>query len=175
MYLQDIRGIAAMEFAMILPLLSLLIFGGYATFQALNVDRALDRTSYITADLTSRLAKLDDNTVNNLLEVAKSLLGKAAIDNNYSITLSSISNIFDTNENYDLNIDWSFSNIPSKKLKIDDIGNYDIPFIPENESIILVNVEMEYSAMMFQNYIGVIALEQTATRKPRFVSQVVYE
>ena len=167
------NGIAAVEFALILPILSLLTFGGYATFEALQVNRSVERTSAVISDLISRMAEIDDDTAENLEGIAASFVGELSEDNSYQITMSNIQNEFDTDETYELTVDWSFSNKPDKKLTNDQISNYDIPNIPEGETIILVYVTLEYSPWLFQDDIGKFTLEQASLRRPRFVPLVM--
>ena len=152
-----------------------MVFGGYATFNAVQVDRSIDRSSTIIADLTSRLSVIDDTTAQNLIEVGKSLSGAVSDEDSYEIKLSSVSNTFDAFDTYDLEVDWSFSSESGNKLKKSELGDYEIPFIPEGESVILVTVEVDYATLMFQDLFGLISLEQTSTRRPRFVPLVVHE
>jgi len=173
-YVQDLRGVAAVEFGFILPILAFLMFGSFSIFQTFQVNRAVDRSSAITADLASRMTAIDDGQVDTLLEVAKSLIGGAAEDESYEIVLSSISNTFDSDGEYELSVDWSFSNKTGNELTDEEIDDFDIPTIPEGESVILVNIALEYSELFYQDHFGSIDLEQTAVRRPRFVPLVVY-
>ncbi len=153
------RGVAAVEFALVMPILSLLVFGGYATFQTIQVNRSVDRTSSIISDLISRMSLIDDDTADNLEAIAASLIGDLSDDESYQITMSSIYNEFDTDGDYDLVVDWSFSNKSGKELKDTEISNFEIPLIPEGETVILVFVELEFSPLMFQNQYGKVKLE----------------
>ena len=72
-----------------------------------------------------------------------------------------------------MSLRWVF--LKSGKLKKSELGDYEIPFIPEGESAILVTVEVDYATLMFQDLFGLISLEQTSTRRPRFVPLVVHE
>jgi len=174
-FLNNHSGVAAVEFALIVPIFALLVFGGFATYNAVQVNRAVERSASIIADLTSRLSVIDDDAGANLIAVGKSLSGDVSSDDSYEIKLSSISNTFDAFDTYELEVDWSFSSVPGNKLKKAEIADYYIPFIPEGESVILVTVKVDYATMMFQDMFGLVALEQSSTRRPRFVPLVAYE
>lgn len=151
------------------------MFGAYAIFTTLQTGRDVDRASAIIADLTSRLSVIDDETVNTLMDVAESLIGEPSQDTSYEIVISSISNTFDTDGDYDLAIDWSFPNKLGKELEADDLDKFDIPFIPEGETLILVNIQLDYGPDVYQEPLGTIPVARTSTRRPRFVPLVVYE
>lgn len=174
-YFRNQSGIAAVEFALILPVLSLMMFGGYSIYRFVETDRAIERTSEITADLVSRMSKIDDSTVDDMIEIAESLVGDNANDPSFKITMSSISNTFDTDNDYDLEINWSFANDNGAALQESQIPSFDIPYIPEGESVVLVNVELDHSPLLYKNHFGTFSVSQASVRRPRLVPQITYE
>ena len=63
------RGVAAIEFALILPLFVLLLLGGYEAWQYIVADQRADRVSASVADLASRVdGSISEPVVNDLLD-----------------------------------------------------------------------------------------------------------
>lgn len=170
----DCRGIAAMEFALVLPMLSFLVFGGYAIFTMVNADRAVTRSAMVVSDLVSRAQSMSDAERDTFMAIAESLSGDLASDSSFGVTITSVSNTFDSFGNYDLTVDWSFANTPGLELDDSDLGLFDIPFVPEGESIILVDINVDYSPMYFESQIGSVSIGETSMRRPRFVPLVAY-
>ena len=168
-------GVAAVEFGLFFPIFAFLVFGGYATFTLVQADRSVERTATILSDLTSRLSYMDQTTANNLIEIGKSLSGSLADDNSYKVRLSSISNTFDTSNNYDLVVDWSYSSEVGDELKVSEIGNFEIPYIPEGESTILVTVEADFLTTYYSEIHGLVSFEESSVRRPRFVPLVALQ
>lgn len=63
-------GMAAVEFALILPILVVLWIGGVEVTQALSVDRRLNNLASSIGDLTARRKKLTTTQVNEIFNIA---------------------------------------------------------------------------------------------------------
>jgi len=175
-FLENNTGVAAVEFALIMPILILMTFGGYTSFDMIFTDRAVSRSSAIVTDLTTRSESVDDVYIQNLIEISKSLVGDAAQDDTrFDVSITSISNTFDSDADYELIVNWSFGNKSSVELTTGDIEDYDLPHIPEGESIILVDLSLRYQSDIFQDLFGLIELNEVSIGRPRFVTLVPYE
>lgn len=58
-------GIAAVEFALILPIMALLLFGGFELSRAISIDRRFGMVTSMTGDLVAREEKLGDDPTPN--------------------------------------------------------------------------------------------------------------
>ena len=58
-FLKENKAVAAIEFALVMPVLILMTLGGYASYDLVLTDRAINRSSSIVADLTSRSESID--------------------------------------------------------------------------------------------------------------------
>ena len=70
----DRRGVAAVEFALVLPFMVLLFFGMLEMNAALTVDRKVSQAAQSLADLVSQTDRLSSNDINDLLKVTKAVL-----------------------------------------------------------------------------------------------------
>ena len=168
----DVRGVAAVEFALILPIFSLLVFGAYGIFLTLHNQNSMVRSSAILADLASRRSMMNDRRVDDLMKIGKSLNGSLSDDESYKVIISSIYNEFDSDGDYDLTITWSVSNIVNEELKLEDIEEMDLPEIPEGDSLIVVSTEVNFTPEFLQGFVGDLTLNGLSIRRPRFVSLV---
>jgi Flp pilus assembly pilin Flp len=71
---RDKSGVAAIEFAMIVPIMVMLFFGTVEFSQALTVDRRVAQIASTMADLVAQYDKLTYAQVDNIHIVAKSLI-----------------------------------------------------------------------------------------------------
>jgi TadE-like protein len=68
-YWRNQSGVAAIEFAFILPILVMLTFGGYEAWNMILAAQRLDRVAFSVADLASRLSNsATEGDVSNLLD-----------------------------------------------------------------------------------------------------------
>lgn len=175
-FFKENKAVAAIEFALVMPVLILMSLGGYASYDLFLTDRAINRSSSIVADLTSRSESIDEDYGNDLIEIGRSLVGEAA-DNNalFDVSITSVSNTFDSDANYELVVNWSVANKPNLELEDEDIGNYELPFIPEGESVIVVDLKLRYETAIYSDLFGTTELNEVEVRRPRFVTMVPYE
>ncbi len=73
-FLADRRGLAAVEFALILPMMLLLYLGGVEVTQGVTIDRKLTLTVRTVADLASQSATLTTTDVNNIFNASAAVM-----------------------------------------------------------------------------------------------------
>ena len=71
---RDRSGVAAIEFAMIVPIMVMLFFGTVEFSQALTCDRRVAQMASTTADLVAQYDTLSIAQVDNIFKISKSLL-----------------------------------------------------------------------------------------------------
>lgn len=90
-YWRNQNGVAAIEFAIILPILVLLTFGGYEGWNMILAAQRLDRVAFSVADLASRLSNsATEGDVTNLLDGGLYISQPFDIKSNGRIILSSV-------------------------------------------------------------------------------------
>jgi Flp pilus assembly protein TadG len=88
-FLADKRGVSAVEFAMLLPLMVTLYLGGAEVSQAIAVDRKMTLVARTLADLTAQTTSVSNTDMDNIKAAATAVI--APFDNTkLAITISSI-------------------------------------------------------------------------------------
>ena len=72
---RDQRGLAAIEFAMIFPIMVLLFLGSVEFSQGLTVDRRVTQVASSTADLVAQFEELTPEQVDDIIDIGTLLLG----------------------------------------------------------------------------------------------------
>jgi Flp pilus assembly protein TadG len=70
----DKRGVSAVEFAMLLPLMVTLYIGGVEVSQAIAVDRKVTLVSRTVGDLVAQSTSVNSNDMTNILNAAASVV-----------------------------------------------------------------------------------------------------
>ncbi|MCA1244573.1 pilus assembly protein [Stappia stellulata] len=70
----DRRGVAAVEFALVLPFMLLLFLGMVELNSALTLDRKVSQTASALADLVAQTDKLTTAQINDLMEISEAML-----------------------------------------------------------------------------------------------------
>ena len=101
-FAKDKRGVSAVEFAMLLPLMLTLYLGGVEVSQGNSIDRKVTMTARTVADLVAQVSTIDTTGVNAALGASAAVLAPYP-DTNAKITVSVVT--IDANGN--AKITWS--------------------------------------------------------------------
>lgn len=71
---RDQRGVSAVEFALLLPLLITLYLGGVETSQGITIDRKVTLVARTVADLSSQVTSITNADMSNILAAASSVV-----------------------------------------------------------------------------------------------------
>jgi len=86
---RDERGVSAVEFAMLLPLMLTLYLGGVEISQGVSVDRKVTLTARAVADLAAQGTSINNAEMTNILDAATSVSSPYPVTN-LKVTVSSI-------------------------------------------------------------------------------------
>jgi Flp pilus assembly protein TadG len=87
--LRDKRGISAVEFAMLLPLMVTLYLGGVEVSQAIAIDRKVTLLARSLADLVAQASSISNSDSSNILAATASIVAPYS-DEKLKITVSSV-------------------------------------------------------------------------------------
>lgn len=87
---KDRRGVSAVEFAMLLPLMLTLYLGGVEVSQGVSIDRKVTLTARAVADLAAQSTAINNAEMGNILDAATSVAAPYPISN-LKVKVSSIS------------------------------------------------------------------------------------
>ena len=73
-FARDRRGVSAVEFAMILPLMLTLYLGSVEISQGISIDRKVTLTTRTVADLASQVSNITNADMTNLLQASSTVM-----------------------------------------------------------------------------------------------------
>lgn len=161
------HGVAAVEFALILPALVALLFGSVGTFDFFRADRAVSHAANTVVDLVARQETMDDATRDSVFATGRALLAGYATDATYAISIASIA--LDADDN--LIVEWSEANANSSPITDGELSGLSLPDIPMSESIIFVRLENNYAPIFGTG----LEFNRETVRRPRFVAKIAYD
>ncbi|MFN3349141.1 TadE/TadG family type IV pilus assembly protein [Pseudorhodoplanes sp.] len=103
-FTNDRRGMSAVEFALLLPLMVTLYLGGVELSQAISIDRKVTLTARTVADLVSQFSSIDTTNINASLGAASAVLAPYP-DSKAKVTVS----VVDIDANGVAKVKWSNS------------------------------------------------------------------
>ena len=160
------RGVAAMEFALVLPIGIVLLFGISEVSTALLIDRKITRATHIGADLVAQETTMDNDKVADLFTAMETILVPFTPTNAY-LRITSVWLNPDTNA---VEVDWSVARNGGP-----DSGNYVLPnglITQDGDSVIVAHVIYDHSPLFDGSGFGALTLEDKAYLNPRRTTKV---
>ncbi|MET1413647.1 TadE/TadG family type IV pilus assembly protein [Roseibium sp. HPY-6] len=139
---RDEDGVSAVEFAMILPFMFLLLIGMTELAEALNQDRKVSRIANAIADLVAQEEAVERNDLNDLLDIGAEILAPYPADN-LQVIVASIT--FDEDGN--ASVDWSRDSAESAPWTAGDAPPIALPAsvaVP-NTSVVVGQTNLTYT------------------------------
>lgn len=171
--MSDSRGLAAIEFAFIVPIMLLLLVGTVELSQALTVDRRVNRIASSTADLVSRNKAISTEEVAGIMEIVAHLM-RPYDPSPLRITLLNV--MADVDDEGDATVCWSYEHNGGSASYADG-ASYPLPddLIDPGSSVIVAEVTYDYQPLIFNTFINMaFSLKETLYLKPRMSSYVEY-
>jgi Flp pilus assembly protein TadG len=159
-FLRDRRGVAAVEFALIAPLMIALYFGLAEMTMALMAERRSSHLASMVADLVAQDAQTDEATLDQVLRTGKPIMEPfPATTALLKIRVSSVV----SDDEGEVTVDWSRATSGfSIRSRGSSVENLPEDLLGENEGLILA--EVEYSHVPVVGYV----IDETMTFKERF-------
>jgi len=177
---QECRGVAAVEFALIFPILLVVYFGLVEMSNALDVRRKVENTANLTGMLVAQADKVDNAYMNNLFEASKMAFEPFDIIP-LKVVVSSIVRTQDNNGTWTNTVDWSdnYGNGSSARTQ-GSVLNPPDNVLDDNRSVIVTEVEYKYSRLLTSNVFSdfvpdSITFKRTYWSHPRYVVSIPFE
>lgn len=161
------RGIAASEFALILPLMVLVLVGTVELGNALLLDRKVSRAAHIAADLVAQARQISTGELNDVFQAVEEIL--QPFPASMAITLTSV--YFDPS-NSEVRVVWSQTHNGDARSQGSLFTLPQNDMLSAGESVIVAEISYAYSPLFADLILGDITLTDQAYLKPRRVSQV---
>jgi Flp pilus assembly protein TadG len=167
---RDNRGLAAVEFAMVVPIMFFLFVGAVEFSQALTVDRRVSQSASSTADLVARVDKFNNTgEVDNVLKIVEQLMAPYDLA---PLTVSVISvqaKQKGTSGAAEMRVSWSRNNKGQTPYPANSIYSH-IPegLLAAGESVIVGEASYNYTPLLFNYFIKTaFTMEERFYLKPR--------
>lgn len=168
-------GVAAVEFAMVVPIMFLLFVGSVEFSQAITVDRRVTQVASSTADLVARERKVTQGDLDGIMGIIDTLI-KPYDKTKLKLTLvnvfSSMSNASDTK------VCWAYNHPQNGGVNTySEDAPYSLPtgILEAGNSVIVTEVRYDYEPMIFKYFItSTFPLEEKFYLKPRLSKSIEY-
>jgi Flp pilus assembly protein TadG len=160
--LRTTKGVAAVEFAMIAPVLAVLLMGTIELCSALECRQKVTSETSSVADLVSQASTVSNADLTNIFNAGNSILYPFA-PGNVSVVVSSIVN----QPNGQNVVDWSQQYNGATALQQGTQVTVPTGVISPGGSAILVNVSYNYTSPIGQFIFGTIAMSDSFYAHPR--------
>lgn len=164
-------GVAAIEFAMIVPLMFVLFVGAVEFSQAITVDRRVTQIASSTADLVARTKSISSSEVSAIFQISDELMKPYATAPLQITVLNIIAS--PTNVN-DTKVCW-FQHYQGGFASYTKGQNYPLPpgVVQAGESVVVSEVRYLYTPPLFQYFLqGTTNLTETFYLKPRLSASI---
>jgi Flp pilus assembly protein TadG len=149
-FLKDRRGVAAVEFAMIAPIMLLFYFGLAEFTQAMIAERRAIRTASAIGDLVAQNSEITPTGaggISDVFAIAETLMKPFPTGTKLKLCVASIS----ADQNGTKTVDWSQNKndggCPAEKTKVTDISS---DLLAANQSVIMSRVIYSYTSPVNQ-------------------------
>lgn len=157
---ESVAGVAAVEFALVLPVMVTLLLGMSEVTLAVNVDRKITLTSRALADLSSRVQTLTTAQMNDIFSAAAVVMQPHA-SSNMRMVLTQM-RVTKVGANFEGRVDWSCPRGPGAVAKPDNVV-YPVPtgFQTDNTYYMVIETALPYAPMFGRTFTGTITLGET--------------
>ncbi len=160
-FLHDCRGLSAVEFALIIPLMIPLYFGAVEFSNALTVDRRVTSVASTAADLTAQAEEVTSGDIQDVFDAARSIMTPYP-NAGISIVLTSVV----ADEDNKTTVDWSCA---QNGTAYSEGSNYTLPtnLTQPFSSVIVAEVAYTYSPPIVEFITTPINMTETFYLRPR--------
>lgn len=164
-FLRDRGGVAAVEFALVLPVMIVLYFGSVEITTILQADRKVTSVASTVADLIAQAEIIDDDAMQDVFLAADSIMVPFK-PTDVTIVVSSI-----YEDNGTARVDWSDG--LRKQPRAED-STVELPdgLLPTGSTIIMAEVTFTYTSPFGQFLTNGISVDDQFYLRPRRVVQV---
>ncbi len=164
----NVRGAALIEFAMVLPFLVLLFVGGFQLMDAISAYRKVGSTARALADLTTQNTTMSDTQADEILNASRQIMVPFS-PGNAVLRISQIQ----INSQRQAVVSWSRS-LNGTALNAGDIITIPTTLATPNSYYVLSEISYLYRPNVGATLIGSIPFSQSMFMSPRNSSFIVY-
>lgn len=158
-------GASAVEFALFLPILLLLLLGSITAFDMFRTAQNVEKATFTIGDMLSRQSSMNATVLADMLVLMRQMVPSAS---DGGLRISSIARV-----DGEFVLRWSRSvgsSVPDTPLP-----TAILPEIANGDSVLLTESFVPHEAMVAGFGISDITFSSQAVHRPRFVSSIVYQ
>lgn len=165
------RGLAAVEFALIAPIMIVLFFGVVESSAALSASRKTMLAANTLADLVAQETEIKKSDLDDLFIGMEDVIDSRDV----AATFRVVSVVFDTADGK-VKVHWSYDSTGAQPYSAGSVysGPLDVALFDDTTSLIVAEVEYDYAPPISQKIIGALTFERAASRWPRRTARVAY-
>lgn len=167
---QDEKGLAAIEFAILAPLLISMYLGLAEVASAVAVNRTVSHSANVVGDLASQVTDIDKTDMEDVLTATLRVLG-VADPSNITVQIDSISRDASGKDTY---VGQSTLNSGAATLPSFNSSSVDETLLNENAGIIVARVAYKYTPFNGAFLNSTVTLSDTFILKPRRSNVVTF-
>jgi Flp pilus assembly protein TadG len=162
----DERGVSAVEFALLLPLMLALYLGSVEISQGIGADRKVTLTARTVADLVSQVASISNSDMTNSLNAASAVMAPFPVGK-LKVTVSSVA----VDANGKATIAWS-DTLNGTKRAVGSTVTLPSALVVANSSLIWSEVQFAYTPTVGYIVSGTLTLKDQIYMRPRLSEKV---
>lgn len=163
---RNTRGVAATEFAMILPFMLVLLIGTVELADVINQNRKIDRMTNAVTDLVAQAETVTTSDLNNVFEIGATIIEPYETTDVY-ILVASVS----FNEDGDATVDWSYDSEQNAPWAAGSPPPVTLPDTVENPNTSIV---LGQSSLVFVSRFGSFLAEYFSRASSTTLSDTYY-
>ncbi|MDZ7626951.1 MAG: TadE/TadG family type IV pilus assembly protein [Parvularculaceae bacterium] len=170
-FMRSAAGLAAVEFALIAPIMIALFFGVVESSGALAASRRTLLASNTLADLVAQETQILKSDLDDLFIGMEDVIDPQDID----VTFRVISVTLDTADNK-VKVDWSYDSTGAQPYAAGSeySGSLNVALFDDTSSLIVAETLYDYASPISKKVIGPLSFEKAASRWPRRTARVRY-
>lgn len=170
-FLGNERAIAAVEFAIILPLMLFIFVGVAQVGQAIEISRKVTVTTRIVTDLVTQYANVSCSTLNTIFAASAQVIAPYSASN-LAITVSEIS----TDSNGNATVAWTSSLNSTTSTCSQPNSKFTLPTALDQKNISLIygQVTYKFTPVLGYKIIGTTNISDQIYMSPRLTGSIPY-
>lgn len=166
------RGASAVEFALIMPVIAMLLFGSAGMFDHIQAKQRAIKATDTLGDLIARTQEMNDTERDAVFSAVELMLGKYADRVTVNISISGV--VYDEDEAV-MRVVWSEKYNQGAQLVVgQELPAEGLPIIPDSEMLILTATDFSYRSPVYFLTGEDWTFTQSAVRKPRLIPVIQY-
>ncbi|MDH7784332.1 Flp pilus assembly protein TadG [Ochrobactrum sp. 19YEA23] len=170
-FLRDRRGVSAVEFALIAPVLLLIYLGSTDLADGLDVNKKISRSASSLADLVTRQISVSAADIDDMFAIGNtSLLPYRRTNPKIRITALKVTKA-QSSSTYTVTVDWSRANVANFAAVAGSKGDLPAALIATDAYFIKVDVQLDYKPL--NSWISTsIPMSETYYLSPRYTNSI---